>query len=69
VGGEHDAMNPTDQTLSGSSPRGRGTLLPVDVLPQSSRFIPAWAGNTAHSSAAVGRPAVHPRVGGEHKGT
>ena len=50
----------------GSSPRVRGTLRPPWRGLRSGRFIPACAGNTRRSSPPRGRPAVHPRVCGEH---
>ena len=51
--------------MSGSSPRLRGTQLPVGQHPRHGRFIPAFAGNAPRwRPAAAGCP-VHPRVCGE----
>ncbi len=66
VGGEHIFAGRHLLTLSGSSPRGRGTRNPLRPRRRSWRFIPAWAGNTG-PPPSFGQPRpVHPRVGGEH---
>ncbi len=66
VGGEHDTGMTAELPLTGSSPRGRGTLGLKQFRQTTLRFIPAWAGNTlCHRSRARNTP-VHPRVGGEH---
>ncbi len=52
--------------VTGSSPRGRGTLLSNGSTTVQVRFIPAWAGNTTHQRVPPWRGSVHPRVGGEH---
>ena len=46
VGGEHDKDLPPSVTLTGSSPRGRGTLQCPARRQGGMRVIPAWAGNT-----------------------
>ena len=51
---------------TGSSPRVRGTRLAARTPVPKSRFIPACAGNTNRRSTGIPRPAVHPRVCGEH---
>ena len=66
VGGEHASVSTRTSFVNGSSPRGRGTLRPCSRRTDSSRFIPAWAGNTQPPSSARFRRTVHPRVGGEH---
>ena len=66
VGGEHCLAKGTELPTNGSSPRGRGTPLPLPALPALPRFIPAWAGNTVARIRAIMTFAVHPRVGGEH---
>ena len=45
VGGEHHTTMDIFTFITGSSPRGRGTL--IIILPSlvTTRFIPAWAGN------------------------
>ena len=46
VGGEHGSNGRPRGLAFGSSPRGRGTLLPPVTIILKLRFIPAWAGNT-----------------------
>ncbi len=53
-------------SVTGSSPRMRGTLLRVCPLPLEARFIPAYAGNTPWISVFIDGKSVHPRVCGEH---
>jgi len=50
----------------GSSPRVRGTRRGGRRRGERFRFIPACAGNTNHRRGGNHRPAVHPRVCGEH---
>ena len=50
---------------AGSSPRGRGTLMPAIGAAIAGRFIPAWAGNAHASYCRIHPRPVHPRVGGE----
>ncbi len=50
----------------GSSPRMRGTHLPILAGHWSGRFIPAHAGNTSSLPVILPRDAVHPRACGEH---
>ena len=66
VGGEHMDTEQDMLTISGSSPRGRGTHLNRSRTITTSRFIPAWAGNTRRRPTAPAAAPVHPRVGGEH---
>ena len=66
VRGEHYSNDQTKQATDGSSPRARGTLLPVACGPYHGRFIPACAGNTASGRLRSLPRAVHPRVRGEH---
>ena len=66
VGGEHTWRSKHSTTFPGSSPRGRGTLVPVVYIFTLTRFIPAWAGNTSYQAASPCPHTVHPRVGGEH---
>ena len=67
VGGEHITPFGSYDEVVGSSPRGRGTPYRYLSPYVSLRFIPAWAGNTSTRAPAPRRPAVHPRVGGEHR--
>ena len=66
VGGEHSDQTLCIPPLGGSSPRGRGTPSPSKYAREDTRFIPAWAGNTAGRRGCRRRRPVHPRVGGEH---
>ena len=66
VGGEHLKSTAVASTLNGSSPRGRGTLLPAGAAQVHGRVIPAWAGNTGAGAPSTRRATGHPRVGGEH---
>jgi len=66
VGGEHWASLRRSWSINGSSPRGRGTPHLLDRHVSHRRFIPAWAGNTAHVGSSDRLSTVHPRVGGEH---
>ena len=66
AGGEHMVMSTISVSHRGSSPRGRGTLLPVSRVGRVERFIPARAGNTPGRLRIPGIGPVHPRAGGEH---
>ena len=52
-------------TLTGSSPRTRGTLVRRPGRVVQDRFIPAYTGNSGSRTAGWSRRAVHPRVHGE----
>jgi len=65
VGGEQSPHDPFHNSKAGSSPRGRGTGLPLWAATIAARFIPAWAGNSKQENVLLGEGAVHPRVGGE----
>ena len=67
MGGEHTPDDGHGSYRIGSSPHGRGTRHMNSAPPDRRRFIPAWAGNTGASDAPCTRPAVHPRMGGEHE--
>ena len=67
VGGEHLPWARLRFCQTGSSPRGRGTLLARMLDAEIGRFIPAWAGNTCQDCLKDRNPPVHPRVGGEHE--
>ena len=65
VGGERVLLDTGKVLGSGSSPRGRGTLLALEDGYYRRRIIPAWAGN-AHGAGSQSRAGPdHPRVGGE----
>ena len=66
VGGEHDMHKLPIQPISGSSPRGRGTLCHGSFRESALRVIPAWAGNTTRLLPEYTLCTGHPRVGGEH---
>ena len=56
-------------SVTGSSPRVRGTLAFLLVPQHQWRFIPACAGNTQKYPPVFGQNTVHPRVCGEHNET
>ena len=66
VCGEHQLFKDVLESISGSSPRMRGTLLSDRYGNSQDGIIPAYAGNTFILSflGAFGRD--HPRVCGEH---
>ena len=66
AGGEHVAVQVAGRGVTGSSPRGRGTLLPRAAPYLDDRFIPARAGNTYAPAGPLPDKPVHPRAGGEH---
>ncbi len=66
VGGEHVQAAYGARSFAGSSPRGRGTHVGMNVAAHRRRIIPAWAGNTVGSVPAISPSPDHPRVGGEH---
>ena len=64
--GEHINRPRSLATMSGSSPRERGTRNHLPRWGDSIRFIPARAGNTASCITNSFAKAVHPRASGEH---
>ena len=67
MGGEHALPRIQSPTEIGSSPHGRGTSPICCRRLESSRFIPAWAGNINRTGADCRSQPVHPRMGGEHE--
>ena len=65
VCGEREAERSLPAGATGSSPRVRGTPVPVALLRLFQRFIPACAGNAACPAGRKRSTAVHPRVCGE----
>ena len=65
VCGERSVLMFRPGNARGSSPRVRGTRIPVDPNVINVRFIPACAGNAFRWQCGSGRDAVHPRVCGE----
>ena len=65
AGGELRDLARTASIWSGSSPRGRGTLLLGHGIRPTLRFIPARAGNSYRLCLGARPQAVHPRAGGE----
>ena len=57
----------TDDAVTGSSPRARGTHANWRAAVQQARFIPASAGNTPAGMKLDEWGAVHPRERGEHQ--
>ena len=66
VCGEHPLELFTGKRQPGSSPRMRGTLLPVFFRRISAGIIPAYAGNTPTTTITAPTARDHPRVCGEH---
>ena len=64
VRGEHCESVTKGALRIGSSPRARGTQVPLLPRGRRRRFIPACAGNTKSSASSGSRSAVHPRVRG-----
>jgi len=68
VRGEHGSVSRSSVTVSGSSPRARGTQVSALRDRVEVGLIPACAGNTRCPRRHDGLPAAHPRVRGEHSG-
>ena len=66
VCGEHASSIDVPDSMSGSSPRVRGTYCDVILNRWAKRFIPACAGNMILISCSHTLCSVHPRVCGEH---
>ena len=66
MGGENGAPRHVTRLPGGSSPRGRGKLVPCAGIPGVAGLIPAWAGKTCKSNPYVLGVRAHPRVGGEN---
>ena len=66
VCGEHGGTWANGDSMTGSSPRVRGTPVGEVLSPPSVRFIPACAGNTGIPPSQTAAIPVHPRVCGEH---
>ena len=64
--GEHPAVIVSNLSSTGSSPRSRGTQMPVFDDLTVLRFIPALAGNTSPTTSRTAPTTVHPRARGEH---
>jgi len=65
VGGEQISPMREQVELTGSSPRGRGTVAHLASRPIGERVIPAWAGNRDTIRRKRTWITGHPRVGGE----
>ena len=66
VGGENLSMISPSESISGSSPRGRGKRLHGAIRSRQHRLIPAWAGKTGEAGLYLAANGAHPRVGGEN---
>ena len=64
--GEHPGPVPVPPSITGSSPRARGTLRLLTIFCTRPRFIPASAGNTSVPTSKTAAWSVHPRERGEH---
>jgi len=69
IRGEHTHSLRRRIVAGGSSPHTRGTRPLGPGLDACGRFIPAYAGNTGIRRPGRRRPAVHPRIRGEHWST
>ena len=67
VCGERTIAGWSDITITGSSPRLRGTRNPVAATVAGQRFIPAFAGNADAQACRADPCSVHPRVCGERR--
>jgi hypothetical protein len=65
AGGEQFFARSIEASVSGSSPRGRGTGTVLQNQNRFGRFIPARAGNREALAPGTAFAAVHPRAGGE----
>ena len=65
AGGERYSNHELLHFITGSSPRGRGTLSTSSMVNSVLRFIPARAGNAEARCWVGDRRSVHPRAGGE----
>ena len=63
--GERGFLYMPRQSIAGSSPRTRGTLIPAWRRARRTRFIPADAGNALRHPSFVPPDPVHPRGRGE----
>jgi len=64
--GEHILITSAQRNVNGSSPHMRGTHYLSAWLPDRTRFIPAYAGNTMGFTYRIPIVTVHPRICGEH---
>ena len=67
VRGEHGRLADSVATMTGSSPRARGTLNNLFGFVGHDRIIPACAGNTPPGMIPAAPETDHPRVRGEHR--
>ena len=66
--GEHKRRGGSENSMVGSSPPARGTLVEFLFCQEWIRFIPARAGNTCGQRRRSLWSPVHPRPRGEHAG-
>ena len=64
--GEHRVRANLGQPVAGSSPRMRGTPVPIRHVQIGGGIIPAHAGNTKSATTAARPKRDHPRACGEH---
>ena len=65
IRGERHLVHQSLQSSTGSSPHTRGTHCHIKEFFNTSRFIPAYAGNAPFLAAPVLAFSVHPRIRGE----
>ena len=66
AGGENRMSLIAWSRATGSSPRGRGKLVPWPAYHSAARLIPARAGKTSLTCSLTPPPRAHPRAGGEN---
>ena len=66
IRGEHEGRGEDSDDRGGSSPHTRGARVGGDVLHDTYRIIPAYAGSTSKNKAPIARGKDHPRIRGEH---
>ena len=68
AGGENWIPDQMDETICGSSPRGRGKRRARSPAVRRARLIPARAGKTLSVVERADDARAHPRAGGENRG-
>ena len=64
VGGGNEKFGVIALGIGGLSPRGRGKPDRTPTWRACAGSIPAWAGETEYTAAAIAAETVYPRVGG-----
>ena len=67
IRGEYYWRGREKKSCLGSPPHTRGIQMVVKAYSFTSRFTPAYAGNTCHFKTAIAEAWVHPRIRGEYR--